>query len=372
MNDSDIMQLAIELAQRGLYTTSPNPRVGCVLVRDGEIIGRGYHVRAGEGHAEVNALADAGDAKGATAYVTLEPCSHTGKTAPCCEALINAGVNRVVVAMGDPNPLVSGNGLSRLREAGIEVEVGLLESDARALNTGFIKRMETGLPWVKLKLAMSLDGRTAMASGESQWITGPQARSDVQRLRASSCAVMSGIDTVLMDNASLNVRADELGIDRQVALLAAARQPLRVVLDSKLRLPPTAKILSQPGHTVVVTAIADPDATALANAGAEVISLPSKAGRVDLHKVLKILAEGECNDVLVEAGATLAGALIEAGLVDQLVVYMAPTLLGSLARPLLTLPLDSMGQQQRLHIDSITQVGVDWRIDARPQHNQAS
>ncbi len=365
--DEFYMARALQLAERGLYTTEPNPRVGCVLVRDGEIIGRGYHLRAGEGHAEVNAIADAGDATGATAYVTLEPCSHTGKTPPCCEALIVAKVVRVVIAMTDPNPLVSGNGLGQLREAGIALEIGVLEAEARALNPGFIKRMETGMPWLRVKLAMSLDGRTAMDSGESQWITGPEARSDVQRLRARSCAIMSGVETVIADNAALTVRADEMGVDADVAELAVEQQPLRVVLDSQLRLPPTAKILSEPGHTVIMAATDNPAAQqALEQAGAEVIYLPDGHGRVDLQKALKVLAEGQCNEVLLEAGATLAGAMTQAGLVDQFTVYMAPTLLGSDARPLLQLPLDTMAQQQRIDIESISPVGKDWRIDARP------
>lgn len=366
--DRKWMQLAIDLALGGLYTTSPNPRVGCVLVRDGEIIGRGYHLRAGEDHAEVNAIADAGDATGATAYVTLEPCSHTGKTPPCCEALIAAKVARVVVAMTDPNPLVSGNGIKRLQDAGITVDMGVLEAEAKALNPGFIKRMETGLCWVRVKLAMSLDGRTAMESGESQWITGQHARSDVQRLRARSCAVVSGVDTVIADQASLTVRADEMGIDPDTALLAAQQQPLRVVLDSSLRLPVDAKILSQPGNTIVMTATENTKARqALEQAGAEVIVLPAVTGRVDISKALQLLSERQCNEVMVEAGATLAGAFMAAGLVDQLNVYMAPTLMGSEARPLLQLPLSTMAQQQRLTIESITPVGEDWRIDASPR-----
>lgn len=370
MSDRDYMQLAIELAKQGLYTTAPNPRVGCVLVRDGEIIGRGYHLRPGEGHAEVNAVADAGDAAGAVAYVTLEPCCHTGKTPPCCDALIAAGVSRVVVAMVDPNPLVAGAGLARLRAAGIEVSSGLMEEAARALNPGFIKRMEQGLPWLRLKLAMSLDGRTAMASGESQWITGADARSDVQRIRASSSAIIAGVETVIADNAALTVRADEMAINPERAALAAERQPLRVVLDSQLRLPPSARLLSEPGHTLVVAAEQNAAAQqALEQAGAEVIYLPDGQGQVDLQRVLEVLAQGECNEVLLETGATLAGAAVRAGLVDQMTIYMAPTLLGSDARPLLQLPLDTMAQQQRLIIEGIEPVGDDWRIDARFEKN---
>lgn len=367
--DQTYMQQAIDLAWQGLYTTGCNPRVGCVLVKDGAVIGRGFHVRPGEGHAEVNALADCTvDPSGATAYVTLEPCNHTGKTPPCSQALIAAKVARVVVAMEDPNPLVAGSGLATLRQAGIEVSIGLLEEQARALNPGFIKRMETGLPFVRIKLAMSLDGRTAMASGESQWITGPAARSDVQRLRGRSCAVVSGVDTVIADNASLTVRADEMGIDPEQALAAAASQPLRVVLDSRLRLPVDARLLSEPGPVLLVTtAVASrSDRESLQAAGAQVLELAADKERIALLPLLQQLAERQCNEVLVEAGATLAGAFVAAGLVDELVVYMAPTLLGSSARPLLSLELETMAQQQRLQIMGIDPVGDDWRIVARP------
>ncbi len=367
MSDAEYMQLAIDLAEKGLYTTSPNPRVGCVIVRDGMIIGRGFHVRAGQGHAEVNAIANAGNVEGATVYVTLEPCSHTGRTPPCSEALIAAKVAKVVVAMTDPNPLVSGGGIAKLERAGIAVEVGVLEFASRQLNPGYIKRMQFGLPWVRVKLAMSLDGRTAMASGESQWITGEAARSDVQRLRARSCAVMSGVDTVITDDASLTVRANELALDPELASRAVEKQPLRVILDSKLRLSPTAKILSQPGRTILLTASADTAAEqALTAKGAEVIHCSGKDGRVDLPQALQILAGMEVNEILVEAGATLSGALAAAGLVDHYTVYMAPTLLGSSARPLLQLPLATMAEQKRLQIDSIQPIGNDWRIDSRP------
>lgn len=365
--DQQFMARAITLAAEGLYTTSPNPRVGCVLVRDDEVIGEGYHVRAGEGHAEVNALNDAiaktGGAKGATAYVSLEPCSHTGKTPPCAEALVTAGVSRVVLAMLDPNPLVAGQGVARLKRAGIAVETAVLEDQARALNPGFIKRMEAAMPLVRVKLAMSLDGRTAMASGESQWITGEQARSDVQRLRARSCAILSGIDTVLNDDAALTVRAAELGLVNGDFI--ARRQPLRVVVDSTLRIPLDAKILSGPGKTLVVSAYEDFEVERqLQEMGHELVVLATRDGQVDLPAVLKLLAQRQCNEVLVEAGATLAGALWQQGLVDLLTVYMAPTLMGSKARPLMQLPFDTMGEQQRLDIESITPVGKDWRIDA--------
>lgn len=367
--DQQYMARAIELAYRGLYSTMPNPRVGCVLVRDDNILGEGWHIRAGEGHAEVNAIAAAQAAghklAGATAYVTLEPCSHQGKTPPCCEALINAGVGRVLAAMEDPNPLVAGRGLQALRDAGIKVESGLLNEEAQAINPGFIKRMQSGLPFLRCKLAMSLDGRTAMASGESQWITGSEARSDVQQLRARSCAVLSGIDTVISDDAALTVRAAQLNLDN--AEDVAQRQPLRVVLDSNLRLPVDCNLLAQNGPVIVVTASSDSGKQqALEQGGAEVLCLPNDKGQVDLLAVLNRLAERQCNEVLLEAGATLAGAALQAGLIDELVVYMAPTLLGSSAKPLMQLPLSSMSEQQRLDIIDVTAVGNDWRITARP------
>lgn len=360
------MARAIQLAHQGLYTTDPNPRVGCVIVRDGEVIGEGAHLKAGEPHAEVHALRMAGEqARGATAYVTLEPCSHHGKTPPCAEALVKAGVARVISAMQDPNPLVAGRGLARLRDAGIEAASGLLEAQARALNPGFISRMERGRPWTRLKLASSLDGRTAMQSGESQWITGAAARSDVQRLRARSSAVLTGVDTVLIDNASLTVRAAELGLPADLAVRAAEHQPLRVVVDSRLRLPPSIPMLKLPGRTLIVTAAADDGeaAQALKNAGAELLSLPNMDGRVDLAALQSWLAEHEqCNELLIECGATLAGAALGAGLVDELVLYMAPTLLGSTARPLFNLPLEQMAQQYRLQLTDTRQLGDDLRL----------
>ncbi|MBL4827650.1 MAG: bifunctional diaminohydroxyphosphoribosylaminopyrimidine deaminase/5-amino-6-(5-phosphoribosylamino)uracil reductase RibD [Spongiibacteraceae bacterium] len=366
-NDQQFMQQAIDLAWQGLYSTSPNPRVGCVIVQQGAVIAQGYHIRAGEGHAEVNALAECDEAKGATAYVSLEPCSHTGKTPPCCETLINAGIARVVVAMQDPNPQVAGNGIKRLRAAGLQVDVGVLEEKARELNPGFIQRMESGRPYVTVKLAMSLDGRTAMASGESQWITGEQARSDVQRLRARSCAIVSGVATVMLDNALLTVRAEQLGLDDPLKSLAIERQPLRVILDSSLSLSPSAAILSQPGKTLVVAVKEDVvRERALQAAGAEVIYVDADNSRVNLRQVMTLLAQKHCNEVLVEAGATLAGAFWSQALVDKLTVYMAPTLLGSQARALMDLPLQRMEQQQRLCIESICAVGSDWRIDAHP------
>ena len=365
--DREWMSRALMLAERGVYTTEPNPRVGCVLVADGRIVGEGWHVRAGEGHAEVNALAQAGDlARGATAYVTLEPCSHFGRTPPCADALVKAGVSRVVAAMQDPNPQVAGNGLNRLREAGIEVSCGLLEAQAQALNPGFIKRMQQGLPWVRVKLAMSLDGRTAMASGESKWITGPAARADVQRLRARSGAVVSGADSVLLDDSALPVRAAELGLPADEAAAAAERQPLRVLIDSLRRVPLDQRFFRETGPTLVISTSAEQAADDYRAAGSELLAVPGADGKVDLHAVLQTLAERGCNEVLVEAGAGLSGAFWRAGLVDELIVYMAPRLLGSQARPLMQLPFESMSEAMDVAIVDMRAIGQDWRITARP------
>ncbi|WP_426417017.1 bifunctional diaminohydroxyphosphoribosylaminopyrimidine deaminase/5-amino-6-(5-phosphoribosylamino)uracil reductase RibD [Aestuariirhabdus sp. LZHN29] len=365
--DTECMSRALQLARRGLYTTEPNPRVGCVLAQGQQLLGEGWHQRAGEGHAEVNALAAAGgSAQGATAYVTLEPCSHFGRTAPCCDALIRAGVSRVWVAMLDPNPLVAGKGLERLREAGIEVHCGLMEAQARSLNPGFIKRMEQSRPFVRCKLAMSLDGRTAMASGESQWITGPDARSDVQRLRARSSAIVTGVESILRDDSALTLRPEQL--DMADADEVCRRQPLRVVLDSELRTPVSAKVLQGKGRALLVcAAAADPARKAMLEAaGAEIISLNRVAGGLDLDELMAELARRECNEVLLETGATLAGAAVTAGIVDELVVYMAPLLMGSDARPLLSLPIASMSQSRPLQITDLRAIGRDWRITAAP------
>lgn len=364
--DYEFMARAFRLAERGLYTTMPNPRVGCVLVKDGRVIGEGWHVRAGEPHAEVNALTAAGDnARGATAYVSLEPCSHTGRTGPCSQALVDAGVSRVVYAMEDPNPLVSGRGIDIMRAGGIQVDGPVLEDDARALNPGFIKRMECKLPFVRCKLAMSLDGRTAMESGESKWITGPRARADVQRLRARSCAIVSGVDSVLQDNSSLTVRADEL--DLANAREAAEKQPLRVILDSRLRLPRNALMFKQ--HTPILL-VHNGSAEVGHLAGwpefVELLALPGKDGRIDLQALLRELAQRHCNEVLVEAGSTLAGSFLRRGLLDEIIVYMAPKLLGSNARPIFELPLETMSASLALKINDIRAVGRDWRITASP------
>jgi len=356
-DDHRYMARALQLAERGLYTTDPNPRVGCVLVKDHHIVGEGWHERAGEAHAEVHALKAAGkSAQGSTAYVTLEPCCHHGRTPPCSEALIKAGVTRVVVAMRDPHSQVDGGGIRQLQEAGIAVQSGLLEQPARQLNPGFIRRMQTGRPWVRLKLAMSLDGRTAMASGESQWITGAAARQDVQRWRARSSAILTGVGTVLADDPSMTVRLGDTG-----------RQPLRVIIDTNLSTPARAKILQQPGQTVIMTCSEDEAMREeLRNAGAEVITVPPDAhNTVDLAAVLDQLGELEINELHVETGATLAGSLMQAGLVDELIVYMAPVLLGDAARGLFHLPgLESMADRVPLQIKDIRAIGEDWRITA--------
>lgn len=374
--DHRFMARALKLARHGLYTTDPNPRVGCVIVRydrsaEGQVVGEGYHLRAGEPHAEVHALAAAGEqARGATAYVTLEPCSHTGRTGPCAVALANAGVGRVVVAMGDPNPQVSGRGIEHLRAAGIEVHVGLLEQDARALNPGFVSRMQSRRPFVRLKMAMSLDGRTAMGSGESQWITGPQARTQVQRLRARSSAILSGVESMIMDDARLTLRPEQLALPQAEEIVL--RQPLRVILDSRLRLPLAAACLREPGRTLIITTEQhSPDKRQrLEAAGAEIQVLPSDAGgRVELADMLRWLADNEqVNELLVETGATLAGALLDAQLVDELQLFVAPTLLGGDARPLFELPgITRMADQKRLVIKEFRQVGQDWQIIATPR-----
>jgi diaminohydroxyphosphoribosylaminopyrimidine deaminase/5-amino-6-(5-phosphoribosylamino)uracil reductase len=357
-DDYCYMARALMLARRGLYSADPNPRVGCVVVRAGAIVGEGWHERAGEPHAEVNALDMAGDrARGATAYVTLEPCCHHGRTPPCTDALLNAGVTRMVAAMPDPNPQVAGRGLTQLREAGMTVECGLLEAEAQALNPGFIQRMTQGLPFIRLKLAMSLDGRTALASGESQWLTGEAARQDVRRLRARSSAILTGIGTVLADDPNLNVRLPE-----------ASRQPLRVILDTELRTPPTARILRLPGSVLIFTGVADPVAQApLRAAGAEIAVTPRSEWELNLPVVMAELASRECNEIHVECGPTLAGALLQADLVDEVVVYMAPLLLGNKARGLFQLPeLKQMSERTELEILEMRAVGKDWRIRLKP------
>ncbi|MFT7372230.1 MAG: diaminohydroxyphosphoribosylaminopyrimidine deaminase [Oleiphilaceae bacterium] len=365
-HDTAYMAEAIQLAWKGLYTTEPNPRVGCVLVKNGKVVGRGWHQKAGEGHAEVNAIKDAGSAaKGSTAYVSLEPCSHLGKTPPCASALIHAGVTRVVAAMKDPNPEVSGSGFDLLQKAGIQVESGLLEPQAHALNLGFIKRMKTQRPFVRIKMAMSVDGRTAMASGESKWITGVAAREDVQRLRARSSAVISGIGTILHDDAAFTVRAAELGLDHADEI--AQRQPLRVVLDSEAKLPESAKLLTSPGPILLVVSSAAQVSDVISQySNVSVFRLPvdnkASAANSSIELVLAELARRECNEVLVEAGASLAGSFIRDNCWDELVLYIAPKLMGSAARPLANLPMAFMSEAKTLQLKDMRVVGGDIRL----------
>lgn len=367
-DDHHYMARAIRLAEQGLYTTHPNPRVGCVLVRDGAIVGEGFHRRAGEPHAERHALAAAGErAHGATAYVTLEPCCHHGRTPPCSDGLIEAGVARVVVAMTDPNPRVAGQGIAQLRAAGIQVDQGVLEAQAQALNPGFVARMTRGRPFVRCKLAMSLDGRTAMASGESKWITSEAARRDVQRLRARSDAIVTGIGTVRADDPSMNVRLEvtELpGVGTEDYRL----QPLRVVLDPELEMSPGSRMLTLPGNTLVVTASDDAARhQALEAAGAEVIRLPRHGLGIDLEQLMQTLAQRGINEVLIESGPTLAGAAVAAGVVDELTIYAAPVLMGSDARGLLNLPaLTEMKDRIALEVMDLRMVGSDLRIRVKP------
>lgn len=354
--DHGMMARALQLAERGLWTTSPNPRVGCVLVREGEIVAEGWHERAGEPHAEVHALRAAGElARGATAYVTLEPCSHHGRTPPCAEALIGAGVSRVVAAMRDPNPLVAGNGLAMLQAAGIETACGLLENEARELNIGFVARMTRGRPWLRLKAAASLDGKTALNNGVSQWITGLEARRDGHRWRARACAILTGIGTVRDDDPQLSVREVD-----------TPRQPLRVVVDSKLEIPLTAKILR--GGPVLVAAAVDDEkrANLLRATGAEVVVLPNPHGKVELSGLLEELGRRGINEVHVEAGFKLNGSLLREGLVDELLLYLAPCLIGHDASGLFNLPeLASLDGKHRLQVRDLRQIGEDIRLIAR-------
>lgn len=358
------MSKALQLAQQGIYSTHPNPRVGCVIVANEQLVGQGWHQQAGEPHAEVYALREAGAlARGATAYVTLEPCSHFGKTPPCANALIDAGISKVVIAMEDPNPQVSGNGIRKLQDAGIEVICGVLASEAQALNKGFIKRMRTGMPYVTVKLAMSLDGRTAMQSGESQWITGGAARSMVQRLRAQSSAIMTGADTVLADNAKLTIRTNELGLEPAQSELAMKRIPLRILLDSKFRVSLTSDFYQYPNSLTVSSKI-KPDGL---NVDQHWLALPVEGEHIGLSTLLMHLAKDyEVNELLIEAGATLAGAFLQASLVDELAIFMAGKLLGSNARPLFNLPLEQMADAFSFEIKDIRAVGDDWFIQAYP------
>jgi len=353
--DRAYMARALELARRGLFTTTPNPRVGCVIVRDGVVLGEGWHVRAGTAHAEVAALDDArrngADPRGATAYVTLEPCNHTGRTPPCVDALIAAGVARVVFAVHDPHEAAARGG-ERLKAAGIVVEDGVLEDEARQLNIGFFTRVTRGRPWIRTKLAASLDGRTALQDGTSRWITAEAARADGHAWRARACAVLTGVGTVLQDDPELTVRA-----------VTTPRQPRRIVVDRHADTPPTARILDG-GDALVVTAGPRNDAWP---AGTETLALPDATGRVDLAALMRALAEREINELHVEAGAKLNGALLDAGLVDELLLYLAPSVIGDPARGLFerALPLAALDARASLSVDSVDRIGEDLRIVAR-------
>lgn len=356
--DNAFMARALRLAKRGAYSAHPNPMVGCVIVADGAIVGEGYHELAGEAHAEINALTAAAErARGATAYVTLEPCVHHGKTPPCAAALREAGIAQVVAALEDPYPEMRGRGLEALRDAGIEVRVGLMVDSVRSLLAGFLRRVTQGRPFVRLKIAASLDGSTAMLNSDSKWISGPDARADVQRFRARSGAIMTGIGTVLADDPSLTVR--DPAIDTQ------GRQPLRVVVDSALRMPPSAKMLALPGQTVIYCG----DKTGwapLAAAGAEVVEVGGAGHGLDLQGILEDLGSREVNDVLVEAGPTLAGAILEARLVDELVIYQAPHIMGSETTRMFRTPAwTELADRAALEITDLRRIGDDMRITAR-------
>lgn len=370
--DHEFMSRALRLASRGLNTTTPNPLVGCVIVKDGVVIGEGWHERAGEPHAEINALRKvgagdtaqgveggarsvAGIAQGATAYVTLEPCSHYGRTPPCANALIDAGIKRVVAAMQDPNPLVAGQGLEKLRAVGIEVASGLMETEARELNIGFISRMTRGRPWLRLKVAISLDGKTALANGKSQWITGPDARRDVHAWRARSCAMLTGIGTVRDDDPRLTVRD-----------VSTTRQPLRVVVDSRLEISPDATILDG-GNCLIACATDHPEKAAqLRERGADVVVLPNAHGKVDLPKLLLELGRRGINEAMAEAGTKLNGSLLREGCVDELLIYQAPLLLGDAARGMADFgELAELSEAVRLNILERRPVGADFFLRAR-------
>ena len=357
--DSAFMARALKLAQRGLYTADPNPRVGCVIVLNNKVVGEGWHQRAGGHHAEIMALENAGDASiGATAYVTLEPCCHHGRTPPCTDALITAGIQRVVVAATDPNPAVAGAGERQLKDAGVAILTGLLEAESRALNIGFLQRMQSNRPYLRTKIAVSLDGRTALANGESKWITGESARADVQRWRARSSAIVTGVGTALADDPLLTVRAEELG---------AVEPPARIVLDSTLRIPASAQIFRSPGSVRIFCADAHDDkVSSIEAAGAVVEVLASEQGRVSLTAVIARLAELEVNEVLVEAGPTLNGALLNAGLIDELLVYMAGNILGTDGRGMFAIPeLTDMSRRQELELVDFRRVGKDCRLTYR-------
>lgn len=355
-DDHAYMSQALQLAEKGLYSTSPNPRVGCVIVRDGKIVGSGWHVKTGQPHAEINALNIAGGAaQGATVYLTLEPCSHYGRTHPCAEALIKAKVAKVIIAMQDPNPLVAGKGTSLLKQSGINVLVGLMGEWAKDLNVGFVSRMTNNRPWVRMKIAASLDGKTALNNGVSQWITGEAARHDGHRLRARSCAILTGIGTVLEDDPQLSVR-----------FIETPRQPLRIIIDSRLKIPTTARVLRGEGELIFTTTDNKERISALKELGARPIILPNEKGKIDLAGLMQILADFEINELLVEAGNRLSSAFIREGLVDELIIYLAPHLIGNRAMGMLQLPeLTDLSEKYNLKIKDLRMVGEDIRIMSR-------
>lgn len=360
------MAKAIRLAKNGLYTTRQNPRVACVIVKDGRLLGEGFHAYAGEAHAEINALngLQLSDVAASTVYVTLEPCAHTGKTPPCVDALIKAKPRQVVIAMQDPNPLVAGKSIAKLKQYGIGVVDGILENEAFELNKGFIKRMSSGLPYVRLKLAMSLDGKTALSNGESKWISGLESRQDVQKLRGQSCAILTGINTVISDDPSLNVRltAAELSLKKDI------QQPVRVVLDTHLKMPVTAKMLSLDGETWIFTSSNDAHKLKqLKDAGCVVFALSDSKQQLDLTQVMQILAKQGINEVHTECGPRLAGNLLKAQLVDEMLIYMAPKLLGAQAHSLLDFgALTQMDQALNVAIQNITSMGQDLKLQCKP------
>jgi diaminohydroxyphosphoribosylaminopyrimidine deaminase/5-amino-6-(5-phosphoribosylamino)uracil reductase len=373
-DDVTYMHQAIDLARKGIYSTKPNPAVGCVLVKNNQVVGQGWHQKAGQPHAERIALAEAGNnAEGATAYVTLEPCSHFGRTPPCADGLIEAKVAKVVVAMKDPNPLVAGQGIERIRNAGIEVIIGVLEEEAKNINPGFIRKMERQLPFVRLKMASSLDGRTAMENGESHWVTGAESRLEVHKMRARCGALITGIGTVLVDDPSLTVRLS----DEQLAELNLTQDnchPIRVVLDSNLSMPLDAKMLALPGKTILMTSSETVERCSeiveeLHHKGVEIVAVAADEDRLDIESVLRYLAsEEQVNDVMVESGAILAGAFIQSGLVNELHCFIAPSLMGHDAKPMFVLPgLDSMDKKLNFTIQSMDRFGDDARLILVPK-----
>ncbi len=367
-SDHQYMSRAIQLARRGLYSTDPNPRVGCVIVKDDVVLSEGWHQKAGQPHAEIEALNNAiknnasENVKGATCYVTLEPCAHHGRTPPCTESLVNAGIRKVIAAAIDPNPLVAGKGLQQLKEAGIETASGLMEAQATELNPGFAMRMQQGRPFVRCKLAMSLDGKTALSNGDSKWISSAESRMDVQKLRARSSAIMTGIGTVIADDPSMNVRLTESS-----EWAKHGRQPLRVILDSELEISPEAKILNVAGDVIIFHQSNNEDRQKqLENKGAELVTIDEARGADFLNQALNYLAtKKEINEILLETGSTLAGEMLQAGLIDELIIYIAPALLGQDAKDLFQLPLlDNMSDRISLAFSDIRTIGKDIRIKA--------